>query len=195
MNYILIGCLLGVSAAIMPGPLMALLIAQTIQGNWKNGVLVALSPLVSDLFVASFVLVMLAKIPDSIVRVISIIGGLVVIFYGIKTILGRDKETVPSGKGSLLRGVVLNISNPHPYIFWSVVAGPLVLKAYQINIVYSISFIAVFYIFFIGLASTLAYLVSKGKDIIHSKYYKYALIICGVFMISIGCYLVVSSLR
>ncbi|RJQ32928.1 MAG: hypothetical protein C4562_02045 [Actinobacteria bacterium] len=194
MNYILIGCLLGISAAITPGPLTALIIAQTIKGSLKNGIMVALSPIFSDLLIAPVIMLILAKIPEKITNILSVIGGMVVIFYGISTIYRRHIETKPTSTQSLYKGILINISNPHPYIFWSAIAGPLTIKAYEISVILSISFIAAFYFVFIGLAIGLVYLVHKGKDLFHSKYYQYALIACGAFMIAIGVYLIFSGL-
>jgi threonine/homoserine/homoserine lactone efflux protein len=42
-----LGIGLGIGAGVTPGPLLALIIAETLRGGWRSGMLVALAPLLS----------------------------------------------------------------------------------------------------------------------------------------------------
>ncbi|MDY6953588.1 MAG: LysE family translocator, partial [Thermodesulfobacteriota bacterium] len=49
MDTLAIGIVLGLSAGFAPGPLLALVISQTLRHNAVEGLKVALAPLVTDL--------------------------------------------------------------------------------------------------------------------------------------------------
>ena len=47
--FFLIGTLLGLSAGLSPGPLLTLLVTETLRHNSKAGINVAISPIITDL--------------------------------------------------------------------------------------------------------------------------------------------------
>jgi len=49
LNFLTIGTLLGLSAGLAPGPLLTLVISETLQHDIKSGVKVALAPFITDL--------------------------------------------------------------------------------------------------------------------------------------------------
>ena len=51
---------------------------------------------------------------------------------------------------SVLKAVMMNIFNPSPYIFWTLVTGPILLKGWRETPVYGIEFLAGFYVTLIG---------------------------------------------
>ena len=62
MSYFLtVGILLGLSAGIAPGPLLTLVVSETLSGGVGAGVRVALSPLLSDLPIILFAVFLLAS--------------------------------------------------------------------------------------------------------------------------------------
>ena len=49
IHYLTIGLMLGLSAGLTPGPLMTLIISETLKHNIRAGIKVSLSPVVTDL--------------------------------------------------------------------------------------------------------------------------------------------------
>ena len=75
-----VGIVLGLSAGLSPGPLLALVIAQTLKHGVGEGMKVALAPLITDLpivLAATFLLKQLSN-TQSVLGFISLIGGLFV---------------------------------------------------------------------------------------------------------------------
>jgi len=74
LQFLSIALVLGLSAGLSPGPLLTLVITQTIKYNKTEGIKVAISPLITDLpivLLALFVFQQLAE-SDLILAIISI---------------------------------------------------------------------------------------------------------------------------
>ena len=56
-----------------------------------------------------------------------------------------EKPPVHSGAGSLLKAALINLLNPNPYIGWSLVMGPLAVKAWHQAHVSAFALLAGFY--------------------------------------------------
>ena len=80
------GLVYGLSAGFSPGPLMALVISQTLKHGIREGVKVAVAPLITDLPIILVSLLVLTRLTDfkTALGVISIIGGIFVAYlaYG-----------------------------------------------------------------------------------------------------------------
>ena len=79
---------LGLSAGFSPGPLLALVIAQTLRYGTREGIKVSIAPLVTDapiIAISVFLISRLAKI-HSVLGLISIVGGIFVIYLAWETI-------------------------------------------------------------------------------------------------------------
>lgn len=61
-GFLTTGAILGLSAGIAPGPLLALVISETLRHGMKAGVKVALAPIISDLPIVALTLYILAKL-------------------------------------------------------------------------------------------------------------------------------------
>ena len=62
VSFISIGMLLGLSAGFAPGPLLTLVISETLSHDVKSGVKVALSPVFTDLPIVIITLTLLAQL-------------------------------------------------------------------------------------------------------------------------------------
>lgn len=169
LPFMLQGASLGFSASISPGPLMAYLISQSLAGGWKRGAIVAFAPLLSDIPLVIAVLVLLQKVPAVFLGIISLAGGFYVIYLAWKLYLGRQSDqagisvNAPRLSQSLLQAVLVNYSSPGPYLFWSLVNGPLLLAALRVSILHAVLFILSFYALFIGCMLLLAGIFSQAR--------------------------------
>lgn len=112
-NFFIPGALLGITAALSPGPLMALLVAESMRGGLKSGAKVGISPLVTDVpFIIAAVIV--AKGIESsqiLLAAISFIGAGFLILLAIQNMRANRIDFKLSGEaaGSLRKGVVVNL--------------------------------------------------------------------------------------
>ena len=169
------GTLLGLSAGFAPGPLLALVIAETMQHDVKSGAKVALAPIFTDFPIIVLALFVLAKLSDfhGVLGVISLTGGLFILFLGYQNMRTRGVAIKP-GVATLkpfTKGVLANALSPHPYLFWLSVGAPIMTRAMSQNISAAMAFVISFYVFVVGSKITLAILVGKSKSLLSGKAY------------------------
>jgi threonine/homoserine/homoserine lactone efflux protein len=183
-HFLTIGTLLGLSAGFAPGPLLTLVISETLQHNIKSGVKVALAPIITDLPIIVLTLFILSKLSafHNILGIISFAGGLFIFYMGYKSLRIRGieinfKEAKPK---SLTKGVLANALSPHPYLFWFSVGAPTLTKAIAQNIGSALAFILSFYIFLVGSKIFLAILTGRSKSMLSGKMYIFIMRLLGV---------------
>jgi threonine/homoserine/homoserine lactone efflux protein len=149
--YILQGITYGFAAAVQPGPLQAYIILQALKNGWRRTIVYALVPLLSDLPIIALVITVLALVPAAWVTVLRLAGGVFLIYLaaGAFRTARRLPEETEIVEGSPQRGffqaVLINLLNPNPYLFWSLVTGPILLTGWKESPVYGIAMLAGFY--------------------------------------------------
>jgi len=152
ITYIIQGVTYGFAAAVQPGPLQAYIILQALKNGWRRSIIYALVPLLSDLPIIALVVTVLAFLPSGWVTVLRLAGGAFLIYLAIgafRTALHPPDETA-TPEGSPQRGlpqaVLINLLNPNPYLFWSLVTGPILLTGWKESPGYAIAMLAAFYL-------------------------------------------------
>ena len=168
--YFFQGATLAFSATIMPGPFQAYLLSQSVKYGWKHTLPLALAPLVTDGPIISLVLFVLNQTPQRLLDLLRILGGLFILYLsrGVFLNLKRSsliKEPIKSTvRQSFLNAVVMNALNPNPYIFWGVVAGPILLSGWRESMGLGVSFVIGFYgTFIISLSALIITFATAGK--------------------------------
>jgi threonine/homoserine/homoserine lactone efflux protein len=132
LTLIAMGAFFGLTAGISPGPLLALVITETLKHNRKEGIRIALAPLITDLPIILSTYLVFSKLSQSdiILSIISLSGSIFFTYLGYETIRTKGIELTDPGKHpeSLKRGIAANLLNPHPYLFWLTVGIPTAFK-------------------------------------------------------------------
>lgn len=183
-EFFTIGIVLGLSAGFAPGPLLALVISETLQHDIRSGVKVALSPIFTDLPIIIVTLAVLSKLSDfhNILGIISLIGGCVILFMGYESMNPESPESEFSDTkpNSLAKGILANALSPHPYLFWFSVGGPIMSRAINLNVKASFAFIGSFYVLLVGSKMLLAVLVGRSKSFLSGTWYIYTMRLLGL---------------
>lgn len=150
LEYIIFGGGYAFASAIQPGPLQAFLLSQVAQNGWKRTLPASLSPLLSDGPIALLVLLVLKRLPEQMSWVLQVAGGLFLLYLAAATYRqwkGQPGGTANEGSAprTLLQAAAVNILNPNPYLGWSLVLGPEVLKAWRHSPVNAMALITAFY--------------------------------------------------
>ncbi len=173
-TILLSGIVFGLSAGLSPGPLLTLLVSQTLQYGFKEGIKIAIAPLITDLpiiLLTSGILSSLFNI-QSLFGIISILGGLFLFYLGYESITFQGIKMNPNQKKpqSFRKGILVNFLNPNPYLFWLSIGTPTILKAAHINPWISILFIFFFYICLIGTKFIIVVLIGKYRYGLKNSY-------------------------
>jgi len=186
LHFLVIGSLLGLSAGISPGPLLTLVITQTIKHNKTEGIKIAISPLITDLPILLITLLVFSKLSqfDTILAVISFVGGIFVAYLGFESIKSRglNIDISDSKSRSLKKGIIANFLNPHPYLFWATVGMPYAFKAFDISPLTAVLFFSSFYVFLIGSKVTIAIIVARTKVFIGQRAYIFIMRALGIVL-------------
>jgi len=149
--YILQGIGYGFAAGVQPGPLQTYIISQTLLKGWKRVLPAALAPLISDGPIITICLLILSQVPVWLQRFLYVAGGLFVLYlaYGAyQTWRHFDPDLPPPAAGaqkSILKAALVNLLNPSPYIFWTLVTGPILLAGWRNSPAYGLGFLLGFY--------------------------------------------------
>lgn len=150
--YILQGIGYGFSAAVIPGPFQTFIISQSLTRGWKKTLIAALAPLVSDGPIIALCLFVLNQVPVWFERVLYIAGGLFILYLAFgaykswQTFDVNISHLESDAPQSLPKAVLMNFLSPGPYIYWSLVTGPILLKGWRETPFNGIAFLVGFYI-------------------------------------------------
>jgi threonine/homoserine/homoserine lactone efflux protein len=150
--FIIYGITYGFSAAVMPGPLSTYLVSQTLKNGWRNTLPAAFSPLITDGPIALLVLLVLSQFPVWLEQVLRFSGGFFLLYLAVGAIQSwrnyytRGANPVRSNRQSVLNAAIVNWLNPNPYLGWSLVLGPLLLKGWRETPVNGIALLIGFYV-------------------------------------------------
>jgi len=168
LTFLLQGLMLGFAAGAQPGPLQTYLISQTLSQGWRRTWIAAFGPLVSDGPIVALVLVVLSQVPDWFQRILQIVGGTFVLYlawgaYKAWKSFAPDADTPPqTGPRSLLRAALMNALSPGPYLFWSLVIGPLIISTWRKNSADALAIVLGFYFAMIGLNTAIVLLFGQA---------------------------------
>jgi threonine/homoserine/homoserine lactone efflux protein len=168
------GILFGLSAGLAPGPLFALVIAQTLRFGASQGARVGLAPLLTDLpiVVGSVLLVGSAGAFGWLPAVISLAGAVFVASLALDT--WRAMPSTASSEAetprSWMRGFAANLLSPHPYLFWLLVGAPTLVGAVaSAGPAGGAAFLAGFYACLVGSKVALALLTARAGRLVAGR--------------------------
>jgi threonine/homoserine/homoserine lactone efflux protein len=175
VSFLVTGTILGLSAGFAPGPLLTLVIAETIEHGAGAGVKVALAPIVTDLPIIILSLYLLSSLTGyrPVLGVISVAGALFILFLGVENTRVRGVRLDEGGRAprSLRKGIVVNALSPHPYLFWLSVGGPTTVRALQTGPSSAAAFVVGFYLFLVGSKLALAVLAGRSRAFLQGRRY------------------------
>ncbi len=182
--YLSAGCVLGLTSAISPGPLLALLVSETLRRGAKAGLQISIVPIITDLPIIVLSLLVLSRLSNlrPALGVIALLGAGFLIYLGYENLTARVRTEAPAGpdSGPLRKGLGINILNPNAYLFWFMVGSPLVLAAWGRGWLPATAFFASFYLLLIGSNVAFTLMLSKTRKFIQGAWYLWTLRFLGV---------------
>lgn len=198
MDLIWIGLVFGLSAGLSPGPLLTLVITASLERGPAAGLRVAVAPVITDLPIILLAVSVLRTLSQPVLVLTGALGGGLVVYLGIRTLRSRPSPAGPDLDAStaaqdLWKGALVNLLNPHPWIFWITVLGPLLLAGWRRNPLTGIAFLVAFYTTIVGSKMAIAWLVGTGRHILDEKWYRRTLTTCGLLLVGLGCILLAQA--
>ena len=182
------GVVFGLSAGFSPGPLLMLVISQTIRHGIREGAKVAFSPLVTDLPIILVSLAFLTRLTgfNSMLGIISLAGGVVVITLARETwrSVSLDIAVSDGAPNSLGKGALVNLLSPHPWLFWLTVGAPFILKGAKASAIAGASFAAAFLFCLVGAKILVAIAAGKSRHLLTGGAYVWAMRLLALLLLA-----------
>lgn len=197
LTYLILGITYAFAAAVQPGPLQTYLISQTLTHNWRRTLPAALSPLLSDGPIILLVLLVLSRVPLWMAQALRLAGGVFVLYLAwgaLKAWRTYDAQHMQPAPSSLLRAALVNVLNPNPYISWTLVLGPLLLKGWRETPSHGVALLAGFYgTMVLALAATIV-LFAAARNL-GPRVTRLLIALSSVALACFGCYLLWGGCR
>ena len=187
------GATLGLVEGIKPGPLLTMVIRETLSGGLRAGLWTAAAPIFTDgplVIFSLFAAAWIATNPSALL-VITLAGAIFLAQMGYEC-FGLEPpnmdEDAPPPTGSFLRGIITNLLNPNVYVFWFLIGGPLMASAADEEILAPIAYAITFLVTIMLTKAAIAYAIHRASGNISAIVYRRLLAICGLVMIGFSLY-------
>ena len=180
------GTLFGLSGGFSPGPLLVLVISETLRHGLRVGIMVAITPLLTDFPVMVVAILLLNQLThfDLLLGGISLAGAVFLLRIGwlsLKTapIIPGEGEVRPHSIGTRM---MTNYLNPSMYLFWFTVGAPFLVRSSRTDFWPGIVFTLSFYVSIIGAKSLVALGISRSSRLTEGIWYPRIMKLLGIFL-------------
>jgi len=177
----ILGFTIGISAALVPGPMMLATISISLKKGWKTGLYVfgGHSIVETSLFLLILMGLSTLFIKDML-PYIAIIGGLVMVIFGA-FIISKAKEapTIDINasasrfdvtNGPVYAGIVTSSLNPTLLLWWLTAGSAIIIQQYMLGMLAVIAFVIGHWLADLGFLVFVSSSFSKGKDFFINTY-------------------------
>ena len=202
--------IMGFSVASMPGPILALVTAETLRRGAGAGLLILTAPPLIDACVMLPLALMLhaSLLSGRGAVVLGMVGCLLLFWLGLQSIRsGRTEVDIESNSGSgwswsrkelpsFLKGVLTHLANPYPYIYWVTVGVSFIRRGLEGGGVWGA---AVFPLgFWVGASAfnlVIVFLAVRGRRMLPPRWEPFIHWFSGLLLMGSGLFLAVMVWR
>ncbi len=199
LEYLTSGSLLGLASGFAPGPLLFLVVRESLHHGVGAGTRTALAPLITDPPIILLCLFVLSEVAGfrPVLGAISLGGALMVSHLGWDSLRteGVQLDLKDEAPASLRKGIIINTLSPHPYLFWLTVGSPMVLQAQKVGTGAAIAFLGSFYLFLVGSKISLAMITGKSRHFIGGRIYLAIMRLLGILLLLFALLLLRDAIR
>ena len=186
MTALASGVLLGLSAGLSPGPMLALVLAQTLRHGSREGCKIALTPLVTDPPIILVTLALASKLAQlsPLLGIVSITGAVFVLYLAWESFnpVRQEPKTSEEQPKSWFKGIVTNLLNPHPWVFWLTVGAAILAKAMAQGWLTAAAFLFGFYLLLVGSKVLVALMAGRSRNLLAGRPYRVVMRVLAVLL-------------
>ena len=186
--YLLTGIVVGLAGGFSPGPITTLVIAQSLRYGIREGVKIAVAPILTDAPIAIVAIFVIGRLADAkgALGMIALLGAVFLTYLAYDSFITPPSLTVATEGNelnSLRKGALTNLVNPNPYLFWFTIGAPLVHEASSVNYWFVGMFLVGLYVCLVGAKITFAIVAGQGRVWLKGPAYTYVNRTLGVALI------------
>ncbi len=198
---------LAYSGALMPGPMLAVVVAETPRQGARAGPLVVLGHGILELALLAALVVGLGPLleREGVQATLSLAGGAMLAVTGAamtRAVLRRtvrlewDPETAGAGRArTVLGGVLSSLANPYWTIWWATIGLGLLTKAYALGVAGVVAFFVGHILGDLTWYSAVSGALAAGRRWISERGYRAMVAAAAVFLLAMAAWFTVSGLR
>jgi threonine/homoserine/homoserine lactone efflux protein len=191
--------LIGFSGALMPGPLLAVVLSGSSKEGFRAGPLVVLGhALLETGMVVALVSGLGVFFKNGwVIKVIGLAGGGVLAYLGLDMLLSLRRlqgdilhgSSKPFSSGSLIwKGIVASLSNPYWVMWWATVGMALVISASRFPIWGPVVFFLGHILSDLVWYSLVSFTIDRGRNFFSPRFYRGMVGVCGALLVFFGGY-------
>jgi threonine/homoserine/homoserine lactone efflux protein len=200
LEALLLGFSVGLTGALVPGPMLFATIEISLKKGWLAGPQVVFGHMLVEAVIYVLVLLGAASLVDSgMISLIFLIGGLSLLVFGLLTLkearatasssqVSQDSSGLKLVSNPTLIGLVTSVSNPYFWVWWLTAGGALVLKEYELGIIISIAYMLGHWTADLGWFTAVSGSFGRGNTLLSQIMHRYILYTCGIFLVIFGLY-------
>jgi threonine/homoserine/homoserine lactone efflux protein len=196
--YLMSGIAYGFAAAMQPGPFQTYLFSQTLRNGWQRTLPAVLAPLLSDGPIIALVLLVLSTVPSWWVQLLQMVGGAFVLWLAVGVFRSwrdydKQERNEQPAQQSVFKAALVNLLSPGPYIYWSLVTGPILLTGWRETPLNGLGLLLGFYVTMVmSLVGLILLCASAGK--LGSRINRGLLGVSGIALAGFGLYQIGSGI-
>jgi len=186
----------GLSGALMPGPLLTV----TIHESYRKGFIAAPLLVAGHAVLEGSLIILLVLGLDRVVGnsiffgVVGVAGGAFLTWMGLDMVtdvrdrkLHLDLEDQPATRiGPFLAGLTTSLSNPYWFLWWATFGLSYMLRSLEHGVAGVLSFYVGHVMADVVWYFLVAFLVVTGKRLFSDRVYNYVILGCGAFLVILG---------
>jgi len=194
----------GLSGAMMPGPLLAVSISEAARRGFRAGPLLVLGHAIVELVLVVALAWGLSEVlgQSLVTGIIGVVGGLFLLVMAFALLRQARKAVAPlqvnpqparHGRWLLVTGALLSVANPFWLIWWATIGTTWVLWSLAVGTIGVVAFYIGHILSDLGWYSLVSLVVSRGRRLMSPRIYRGLLAVCGVALVGLGVYFMVSG--
>ena len=196
----------GLSGALVPGPMMTVTISDSLKKGFIAGPLVVIGHFIAELSIIILIFAGLGWFigSNTAVFVIGTLGGFMMVVMGYRIIgssnslkeLKEDHEDdkISKGYGSVISGVLTSFSNPFFFLWWATIGWAFMFKGLEIAGIFGVlGFLIGHWASDLSWFSMVSFFTSRGSLVMTENHYKILMKGSGVFLMILGVYFLLNA--
>ncbi len=188
----------GFSGAMMPGPLLAVGIAETPRHGWQTGPIISIGHAIAEIAIVVLLSLGLATLVQGnavITHVISVVGGVALILMGIVTAYDILKNRVKYEAGQQPgkshhrlagEGITATLSNPYWFVWWATTGLAFLVKSLRFGAVGPVIFYFGHILSDFVWYTVVAIIIWSGRKVIMGIGLRILILTCALFLLYLG---------
>jgi len=204
---------IGFSVASIPGPIIILVVTETLRKGRRAGLATMMAPVLMDavIMVPLGLFVQASLFSGRGATALGLVGAAFLLWLGLQSIragvrgprdqgsqglrvAGPTLHPSPSSLHPFLKGVLTHLASPYPYLYWGTVGSSFIRQGFENGGIWSASVFPLgFWLGASAFTSVVIYLVARGKTLLPPNLEPLIHHVSGALLIGSGIFLAIKA--